>query len=99
MPTVSYFREKIIREVRATGTMTRRALLRKISGTNRAQANFQIGQLVSDGVLISTGIGRRGHPEIIGLSPIFSAMRCPFCLRELDAPVPGIAPYVCDPSS
>lgn len=82
MPKQGYFREKLIREVRKDIKITRRALLRKFNPSTQAQADIQIGQLISDGVFISTGIGRRGYPETIELSPIFSVSRCPLCLRE-----------------
>ena len=82
MPTTAFIREKIIRTIQETGPITRRKLIRKFGASYREQADYQIGLLLSDGVFITTGIGKRGSPKMIQASPIFCKTTCPMCLRE-----------------
>jgi hypothetical protein len=83
MPTNSFVRERLIRIVQADAPIVRRNLCRRFNASDRLQADGQIGRLISEGVFITTGTGKRGYPETIQLSPIFPVTRCPFCLREM----------------
>ena len=82
MATYNYIRARLIRIVQKEQPIIRNLLLRKFDSGVRSQVDYQIGELISDGVFITTGIGRRGMPEKIQLSPVFPAMRCPFCLHD-----------------
>jgi predicted HTH transcriptional regulator len=83
MPTNEYMRERLIRLIQQNGPTTVRKLLRKFNGAARASASAQIGQLLSDGVFVTTGIGHKGYPKTIQAGPTFPAKRCPFCLRDM----------------
>ena len=80
MPTQGYIRMKLIRIVEQEAPIIRRSLVKRFAA--RSQADYQIGELISDGVFITTGIGRRGMPEKIQLSPVFPKRRCPYCLQD-----------------
>ena len=83
MPTNRRIRERLIRLVQQESVITRRKLGERFNSSDRCQADAQIGQLVSDGVFVTTGIGRRGMPEKIQMGPSFPKHKCPFCLQEL----------------
>lgn len=82
MPTHNYIRTKLIRIVEREAPIIRRSLVKRFDNDARSQADHQIGELIADGVFISTGIGRRGMPEKIQLSPVFPKRRCPYCLQD-----------------
>ncbi len=85
MPTNDYVRERLIRLVRSQPKLeiTRRSLIRLFDSSARVQVDYQIGLLISDGVFILTGLGRRGDPEKVSPGPNFPARRCPFCLQDM----------------
>lgn len=82
MSTNAYVRLRLIRIVKG-GPIARRSLARKFTAAMRAQVDAQIGLLLGDGVFITTGMGRRGDPEMIAMSPAFSIHRCPLCSQTL----------------
>ena len=82
MATHSYIRTRIIRIVEREQPIVRRLLTKRFDSSLRSQVDYQIGELISDGVFITTGIGRRGMPEKIQLSPVFPKRRCPYCLQD-----------------
>jgi hypothetical protein len=82
MHTNSYIRHKLINLVQDT-PVARRKLISQFSSSTRKRAEAQLGQLLCDGVFVTTGIGHRGYPKMIERGPLFPKSRCPMCLREL----------------
>jgi hypothetical protein len=83
MLTQELIRMRIIRIVREHNLITRARLLHMFAASYRDRFDSAIGKLLSDGVLISTGTGRRGDPATLHMGPMFPKNRCPMCLQEL----------------
>lgn len=59
--------------------VSRSVLINKIGASYRSQADEQISQLLSEGVLVQTGLGKRGSPHMIGFNQNYPAHICPCC--------------------
>jgi len=79
MPTNESIRERIIRLVRPEDKIVRSHLLRKFNVSDRDRANEQVSLLLSEGVLVRTGLGVRGSPETIQRGKCWPKEKCPFC--------------------
>jgi len=79
MPANDIIKERVLRLVQPEAGIVRRHLLRKFNTADRARASEQISVLLSEGVLMSTGIGRRGSPEVIQRGVLWPKDKCPFC--------------------
>ena len=80
MPSTVTVRHRILAVLRAEpGFVSRTRLLSKIGASYRSQANEQISQLLSEGVLVQTGLGKRGLPFEIGFNTNYPAHLCPCC--------------------
>ena len=76
-------RERLIRLL-WDGPMLRRAIDRKFDKTRRLAAQEELSLLISEGVILSTGSGRRGHPNKVQLSQVYPLQRlCPFCKQTI----------------
>jgi hypothetical protein len=75
MPITSKIRERLLRLL-WEGPMLRRAVVGKFDKSRRQAAEEEIRLLVSQGIVLSTGSGRRGHPNMIQLSPTYPLNYC-----------------------
>src|ERR1700676_1770562 len=77
------YRLDLIERIRAEQyPVSRHAILMKFMGSARSKVDNQIGLLISDGVFISLGLGKRGMPNLIAMGKNFPSDKCPFCLHQ-----------------
>jgi hypothetical protein len=87
MSHTSKIRERLIRLL-WTGPQLRRAIENEFGKTRRRAAREELSLLISEGVILSTGSGRRGHPNKIQLSPVYPFDRyCPLCNQPIQPKV------------
>jgi hypothetical protein len=83
MSYTSKIRERLIRLL-WDGPQLRRTIESKFDKTRRRAAQEELSLLISEGVILSTGSGRRGHPNRIQLSPVYLFdQRCPLCNQTI----------------
>jgi hypothetical protein len=70
MPIASKIRERLLRLL-LDGPILRREVENKFDKSRRTAAKDEIALLISQGIILSTGSGRRGHPNMIQLSPTY----------------------------
>lgn len=93
MPTDICLRDRLIKRVRnGAGPIARRSLAATF-GTNRKQADDQIGWLLCEHVFILIGRGVRGDPELIQIGPKFPKDKCPCCMQSLPLRCYGLPAY------
>jgi hypothetical protein len=81
--TESKVRERLLRMLVDGVPQYRRNVEDAFDKTRRQLAKNQLSLLISQGVLIQTGTGRRGHPNMVQLSPIYPiSVLCPMCGQE-----------------
>lgn len=80
MPTKEDIRSRIIRIMRESEALpiAQRTVIQQIGQTYRAQAESELSSMLSDGVLVRLGLGKRGMPFTLIFGP--NAIRlCPCC--------------------
>jgi hypothetical protein len=79
MSYTSKIRERLIRLL-WDGPQLRRTIENQFGKSRRRTAQEELSLLISEGAILSTGSGRRGHPNQIQLSPIYPFDKhCPLC--------------------
>ena len=79
MPSTFKIRERLIRLL-WEGPALRRTIESRFGQSRRLVAQEQLSLLISDGVVLSTGLGRRGHPNMVQLSQVYPLHGlCPLC--------------------
>ena len=84
MPKKGAIRERIIHIFAASGSMTRYALEHLFNLRDRPRAIQELSNLLSEGILVETGSGKRGVPFIIHRSPVYPFReKCTMCGQQL----------------
>jgi len=83
MSYTNKIRERLIRLL-WEGPALRRTIERKFDKNRIRVAQEELSLLISEGVILSTGSGRRGHPNKVQLSPTYPFDRhCPLCNQDI----------------
>lgn len=83
MSFTSKIRERLIRLL-WDEPLPKRTVIDKFDKARRSAAQDEISVLLSDGAIIQTGMGKRGSPTMLQLSPVYPFdVRCPLCNQQI----------------
>jgi hypothetical protein len=83
MPKVIDVRERLIRMLISGEPLSLTRIRKSFDKSRRVICEQELSNLISEGVLLKTGTGRRGYPYMIQLSPVYPiSVKCPLCRQE-----------------
>ena len=83
MPKRAGIRERLLRMMLDGKSHHKRNIEKAFGRSRMPLVKDELGLLISQGILIQTGIGRRGNPHAVQLSPIYPiSVLCPMCGQE-----------------